>query len=300
MKRLKKAFAFIAAFAIVVASIGFDVSAASDIKNVELSSAHTIKSYTVADGVFGLTIKTSSGASSVYVVVLTKDSGEELELFSGDYMVASNGDISVKKTGLTMLTDSWYDVIVLDSSLKSTFSLRCTKGSGSAASSSSSSSSSDSGASDKTADASDESTGSSDSGSDSLDESSESSGKSTDSSEVSSDTTSDGTATGTADDTSSDESSEATTVSSEAKALIKAAKASVSIKKGKTAKIKLKSGYDSSVVKSVKYSSTKKTVVRVNSKGKIKALKKGKAYIKIKVTFTDGTTKTVKTKVTVK
>jgi len=71
--------------------------------------------------------------------------------------------------------------------------------------------------------------------------------------------------------------------------------------KGKTSKIRLvyPEGLYASDIKSVKFSSNKKKVATVNSKGVIKGIKKGKAVITIKVTLENGSSKTFKAKITV-
>ncbi len=71
--------------------------------------------------------------------------------------------------------------------------------------------------------------------------------------------------------------------------------------KGKTSKIKLDypEGLYESDIKSIKYSSNKKKVATVDSKGVIKGIKKGKAVITVIVTLEDGCSKTFKAKITV-
>ncbi len=72
-------------------------------------------------------------------------------------------------------------------------------------------------------------------------------------------------------------------------------------KKGKTSKIKLDypEGLYASDIKSVKFSSSKKKVATVNSKGVVKGIKKGKAVITVKVTAETGSSKTFKVRITV-
>ena len=72
-------------------------------------------------------------------------------------------------------------------------------------------------------------------------------------------------------------------------------------KRGKTTKIKLNypEGLYASDIKSVKFSSSKKKVATVNSKGVVKGIKKGKAVITVKVTLENGSSKTFKAKITV-
>lgn len=72
-------------------------------------------------------------------------------------------------------------------------------------------------------------------------------------------------------------------------------------KKGKTSKIKLNypEGLYASDIQSVTFSSNKKKVATVDSKGVIKGIKKGKAVITVKVTLENGSSKTFKAKITV-
>ena len=72
-------------------------------------------------------------------------------------------------------------------------------------------------------------------------------------------------------------------------------------KKGKTTKIKLNypEGLYASDIKSVKFSSNKKKVATVNSKGVVKGIKKGKAVITVRVTLENGSSKIFKAKITV-
>ena len=79
---------------------------------------------------------------------------------------------------------------------------------------------------------------------------------------------------------------------------IKVNKTQFTIKKGKTAKIVASVKPTNTTTKTLKYTSSNKKIATVNSKGKIKAKKKGSCTIKIKTT--DGTKITKKIKVTVK
>ena len=81
---------------------------------------------------------------------------------------------------------------------------------------------------------------------------------------------------------------------------VKAKKSAVSVKKGKTTKVQLSSKLNMANVTKVTYVSSKKSVVKVSSTGKVTAKKKGTAVVKMKVTLKNGKTKVVKTKVTVK
>lgn len=81
---------------------------------------------------------------------------------------------------------------------------------------------------------------------------------------------------------------------------VQAAKTSDSVKKGKTTKLQLSSKLDMDNVKSVTYTTTKKSVVKVAKNGKITAKKKGTAVVKATVTLKSGKKKTVTMKVKVK
>lgn len=81
---------------------------------------------------------------------------------------------------------------------------------------------------------------------------------------------------------------------------VQAKKTSASVKKGKSTKIQLSSKLDMENVKSVTYTTTKKSVVKVAKNGKITAKKKGTAVVKATVTLKNGKKKTVTMKVKVK
>ena len=81
---------------------------------------------------------------------------------------------------------------------------------------------------------------------------------------------------------------------------VKVKKTSASVKKGKSTKIQLSGKLDMDNVKSVIYTTTKKSVVKVAKKGKITAKKKGTAVVKATVTLKSGKKKTVTMKVKVK
>ena len=81
---------------------------------------------------------------------------------------------------------------------------------------------------------------------------------------------------------------------------VKLKNSSVTVKKGKSTKVQLDSKLDMKNVSKITYTSSKKSVATVNSKGKIKAKKAGTATITVKVTLKNGKTKTVKLKITVK
>lgn len=77
-------------------------------------------------------------------------------------------------------------------------------------------------------------------------------------------------------------------------------KTSATIKPGKSTKLTLSSKLNQSNVKSVKYSVPKNAAVKVSKNGKITAKKAGAVTVKATVTLKNGTTKTVKMKITVK
>ena len=83
-------------------------------------------------------------------------------------------------------------------------------------------------------------------------------------------------------------------------AMVKPAKKSVSIKKGKKAAISLSKKLDKANVAKITYRSTKKSVVTITKNGKATGKKKETAIIEITVVLNDGTKKVIKTKVTVK
>lgn len=90
------------------------------------------------------------------------------------------------------------------------------------------------------------------------------------------------------------------TFSNSIKAKTKLAKTSVKISRGKSVSIKLSSTTPTENIKKKSYRSSKKSVATVSSKGTVKGIKKGTAIISVKITYKDGTTKTLKEKVTVK
>jgi hypothetical protein len=84
------------------------------------------------------------------------------------------------------------------------------------------------------------------------------------------------------------------------KATVKVKKSSATVKKGKTTTIALASGVNKKNIKKITYTTGKKSVATVDKTGKITAKKKGTVTIKAKVTFVDGSTKTIKETVKVK
>jgi hypothetical protein len=83
-------------------------------------------------------------------------------------------------------------------------------------------------------------------------------------------------------------------------ATVKVAKSSRTVKKGGKITFKLNTKLNQNNVKSITYTSTKKSVATVSKSGKVTAKKAGTAKVKAKVTLKNGKTKTVSMKVTVK
>lgn len=81
---------------------------------------------------------------------------------------------------------------------------------------------------------------------------------------------------------------------------VKAKKTSASIKKGKKTQFTLSGKLNTANVKGIRYTSSKKAVAAISSKGKITAKKSGTVVMKAKVTLKNGTKKTVSMKVKVK
>ena len=81
---------------------------------------------------------------------------------------------------------------------------------------------------------------------------------------------------------------------------IKPKKASVTLKVGESVTFTLSSKANPDNIRSITYTTSKKSVATVNKKGKVYAKKKGTATVKAKVTLKNGMTKTIKMKVKVK
>ena len=92
----------------------------------------------------------------------------------------------------------------------------------------------------------------------------------------------------------------ASQIAKEIKATIKPKNASASVKTGKSANFTLSSKANKDNIKSVSYTTSKKSVATVNKSGKIIAKGKGTASIKAKVTLKNGETKTIKMTIKVK
>jgi hypothetical protein len=83
-------------------------------------------------------------------------------------------------------------------------------------------------------------------------------------------------------------------------ATVKTAKSSVTVKAGKKTSLTLSSKLNKANVKSITYTTSKKSVATVSKSGKVTAKKAGTATVKAKVTLLNGKTKTVTMKVKVK
>lgn len=81
---------------------------------------------------------------------------------------------------------------------------------------------------------------------------------------------------------------------------IAAKKASANVKKGKKTQFKLSGKLNTANVKSITYTSPKKSVATISGKGKITAKKKGTVTVKAKVVLKNGAKKTVSMKIKVK
>lgn len=93
---------------------------------------------------------------------------------------------------------------------------------------------------------------------------------------------------------------QATTINEEIKDTVKPKKSSASVKKGKTTSFALSTKVNQDNIKSITYTTSKKSVATVSKTGKITAKDKGTATIKAKVILKNGQTKTIKMTVTVK
>lgn len=89
-------------------------------------------------------------------------------------------------------------------------------------------------------------------------------------------------------------------IAKQIKSTIKPKKAFASVKKGKSANFTLSSKANQDNIKSVSYTTSKKSVATVNKSGKITAKGKGTVSIKAKVTLKNGETKTIKMTIKVK
>jgi hypothetical protein len=94
--------------------------------------------------------------------------------------------------------------------------------------------------------------------------------------------------------------SDAKKINKDILATAKLTKTSKTVKAGKTANVTISKKLNTSNVKSIQYTSTKKSVATVSKNGKVTAKSAGKTTIKAQVTFKNGSTKILKLKVTVK
>ncbi|MDE7313254.1 MAG: Ig-like domain-containing protein [Eubacterium sp.] len=81
---------------------------------------------------------------------------------------------------------------------------------------------------------------------------------------------------------------------------VKPQQKTAAVKKGKQIKMRFSSSLDLENVKSIAYTSSKKSVAKVSANGKITAKKAGTAVIQAKVMLKNGVEKTVSMKVSVK
>ena len=93
---------------------------------------------------------------------------------------------------------------------------------------------------------------------------------------------------------------EAAAISHSIQKTIRAARSSISVRKGAVKKFKLNGKLDMDNVSKITYSTSRKAVATVSRNGKIIAKKAGTATIKAKVTLKNGTKKTVSMKIKVK
>ena len=93
---------------------------------------------------------------------------------------------------------------------------------------------------------------------------------------------------------------QAAAINKEIKDTIKPKKSSTSVEKGKTASFTLSTRVNPDNIKSITYTTSKKSVATVNRNGKITAKGTGTVTIKAKVTLKNGQTRIIQMKVTVK
>lgn len=92
----------------------------------------------------------------------------------------------------------------------------------------------------------------------------------------------------------------AAAIDKQIKSTIKPKKTSADVKPGKTTNFTLSSKANEDNIKSITYTTSKKSVVTVNKDGKITAKGKGTVTVKAKVTLKNGSTKTIKMTIKVK
>lgn len=96
------------------------------------------------------------------------------------------------------------------------------------------------------------------------------------------------------------DSADAKVVEKQILATVKPAKKTASVKTGKKTTFKLSSAFDQENVKSVTYTTAKKSVATISKSGKITAKSAGTVVVKAKVTLKNGKTKTIKMTIKVK
>ena len=96
------------------------------------------------------------------------------------------------------------------------------------------------------------------------------------------------------------DSADAKVVEKQILATVKPAKKTASVKAGKKTTFKLSSAFDQENVKSVTYTTAKKSVATISKSGKITAKSAGTVVVKAKVTLKNGKIKTIKMTIKVK
>jgi len=96
------------------------------------------------------------------------------------------------------------------------------------------------------------------------------------------------------------DATKAAKINKQIKSTIKPKKTSATVKKGKKTTFTLSSKVNMDNIKSIKYSSSNKSVATVSKTGKITAKKAGTVTIKAKVTLKNGSTKSISMKIKVK
>ena len=96
------------------------------------------------------------------------------------------------------------------------------------------------------------------------------------------------------------DSKEAAEINKTIVSTIKPEKSKATVKKGKKVTFTLSEKVNPDNIKSITYTTSKKSVATVGKKGKVSAKKKGTVIIKAKVTLKNGMTKTIKMTIKVK
>ena len=96
------------------------------------------------------------------------------------------------------------------------------------------------------------------------------------------------------------DSEEAAEINQKIVSTVKPKKSKATVKKGKSVTFTLSDKVNEDNIKSITYTTTKKSVATVGKKGKVSAKKKGTVVVKAKVTLKNGMTKTIKMTIKVK